>query len=141
MHARITNASKSTVTSHFLTIQQNAVNFIDKKMWGWLFNDASDPSEVEVIMEKRARITMQTLCNAIETDPRSDHTQKLVEEYTECASQISMETGLELRAILLRVLGVQIELIMTRENWDDERLQFLKNWESRVLHGDQQDYE
>lgn len=92
-------------------------------------------------MEKRARITMQTLCNAIETDPRSDHTQKLVEEYTECASQISMETGLELRAILLRVLGVQIELIMTRENWDDERLQFLKNWESRVLHGDQQDYE
>ena len=97
-----------------------------------LSSEEEQPTEHAVIIEERGKLIMQTLCNAIETNPQSDHVDRLVREYQECSIQMPMETVERLRKTLLEVLNGQINIIMMKEQWDEDRLRYLKEWVDRI---------
>ena len=92
----------------------------------------SDPlessSERDQLLQQRGEHIMSTLCNQIEVNPLSEHVQKLVSEYKQCMEGMTVECTMDLRRILLKTLCNQIDLEIVKENGDDARLQFLKDW-------------
>lgn len=103
-------------------------------MFSWIFSgEPPEPTELEQIMEQRGRMIMNNLCNAIEINPQSAHTLRLVEEYEECAPHMLPETQSEMRQMLLKVLNTQIEVLMSKEKWDENRLKCLKSWVNDII--------
>lgn len=103
-------------------------------MGGILTTDETppEPTESQEIIDDRGEFIMTTLCSAIQVDPQSEHTNRLVREYSECIENMSEDLAYRLRKVLLMTLNDEIKLHMSKENWDEDRLQYLKNWVQKL---------